>query len=314
MRGTGSVSGTTRARVLDAIERLGYRPNATARNLVMRRTNLIGVVVGDVANAFDAALVKGIEQHGSARGYTTLVCNTDGHPERESTRIAALLEQRVDGIALLDFSGDRAVLAQLLAERVPVVMVSCWSDFTDCVAVDEYAGIALAVEHLAGLGHRLIVHATDPLMEATTRRERVQAFERAMLRSGLSPRADWTVAFDATGAELLALFEGDERPTAVVAVNDLTAIGVIKGLLGCGCRVPEDVSVTGFDKTRLAEYSNPSLTTVDIHRDLLGRMAADAVGPWSPWDSSVKMLSASTIFRRASAMAWSLAIQRAETT
>jgi DNA-binding LacI/PurR family transcriptional regulator len=94
MRGTGSVSDATRRRVVEAVDRLGYRPNATARNLVMQRTNLIGVVVGDLANDFDAELVKRIEQQASAAGYTTLVCNTGGHAEREGSRIEASTASR----------------------------------------------------------------------------------------------------------------------------------------------------------------------------------------------------------------------------
>jgi DNA-binding LacI/PurR family transcriptional regulator len=125
MRGAAGVSADTRARVLLAVASLGYRPNAAARSLVQRRTNLLGVVVWDLANAFDAELVKRIEQHAAAGGYTSVVCSTGGHPELEAARIDALLEQRVDGIALLDFTGDRAVLSRLLADRVPVVIISC---------------------------------------------------------------------------------------------------------------------------------------------------------------------------------------------
>jgi LacI family transcriptional regulator len=279
MRGTGSVSSATRARVMEAVETLGYRPNATARNLVLQRTDVIGVVVGDLANAFDAELVKQIEQQASARGYTTLVCNTGGHAERESSRIEALLEQRVDGIALLDFSGDRAVLSQLLRERVPVVMVSCWSDYTDCVAVDDMVGVELAVEHLARLRHERIAHAVDPVMEATTRRARAQAFERAMLRSGLSPRGEWTVVFDAReeggDGELLSLLAADERPTAIVAANDYTAIRLIELLERRGIAVPADVSIVGFDGIEIAGLSRIALTTVTQPRDELARQAID---------------------------------------
>jgi LacI family transcriptional regulator len=279
MRGTGSVAATTRERVLEAVESLGYRPNATARNLVLQHTNLIGVVVGDLANAFDAELVKRIEQHASRRGYTTLVCNTGGHAEREWSRIEALLEQRVDGIALLDFTGDRTVLSQLLGERVPVVMVSCWSDYTDCVAVDDLVGVDLAVEHLVGLGHERIAHAVDPLMEATTRRARAEAFERAMLRSGLSPRGEWTVVFDPADKdgedELLSLFAAGERPTAIAAANDHTAIRVMELLERHGLDVPGDVSLVGFDGIDIAGLSRIALTTVIQPRDELAARAVD---------------------------------------
>jgi DNA-binding LacI/PurR family transcriptional regulator len=278
MRGTGSVSAATRGRVVEAVASLGYRPNATARNLVMQRTNLIGVVVGDLANAFDAELVKRIEQQASAAGYTTLVCNTGGHAERESSRIEALLEQRVDGIALLDFTGDRAVLSQLLGERVPVAMVSCWSEYADCVAVDDMVGVGLAVAHLVELGHRRIAHVVDPLMEATTRRARVEAFERAMLRNGVQPRSEWTVACDPSehgggDAGVLALLGGDDAPTAIVAANDYTAIRLIQLLEEAGHAVPGDVSLVGIDGIDIAGLSRIALTTVAQPKDELASQA-----------------------------------------
>jgi DNA-binding LacI/PurR family transcriptional regulator len=280
MRGTGRVSADTRDRVLRAVGTLGYRPNAAARNLVQQRTNLIGVVVGDLANAFDAELVKTIEQYASADRYTTLVCNTGGHADLEASRIEALLEQRVDGIALLDFTGDREVLSQLLAERVPVVMVSCWSDYADCVAVDDNTGIDLAVKHLVELGHERIGYAGDPLMEATTRRARAEAFERALLRDGLAPRAAWTLAWDPDDAdsghrEVRKLYSADETPTAIVAANDHTAIRLIELVEATGRAVPGDVSVIGFDGIAMGELSRIALTTVAQPGGELARRAVD---------------------------------------
>ena len=117
-----------------------------------------GVLAGNFGNAFEAELVEQIEQAASERGFTILVCTTGRHPEDEANRIAALLEQPVAGIAMLQFSGDRGLMTQLLAERVPFVMVSCWDDHADCVAVDDYAGVELAVGHLADLGHRRIAY------------------------------------------------------------------------------------------------------------------------------------------------------------
>jgi LacI family transcriptional regulator len=262
MREAAGVSPATRQRVRAAVEELGYRPNAAARNLVQQRTNLIGVVVWDLANAFDAELVKRIEQHASAHRYTTVVCNTGGHPELEASRIDALLEQRFDGIALLDFTGDRAVLSRLLADRVPVVMVSCWADYADCVAVDDQAGIELAVQHLAGLGHERIGYVDQPSMEATTRRTRAEAFERALERRGLAPR--WMFSDDA---------ELPGGPTALVAATDHIAVGLIERLEAAGRRVPADVSLVGFDGIAIGALARISLTTVLQPADELAREA-----------------------------------------
>lgn len=277
MRGTGSVSAITRDRVLAAISTLGYRPNAAARNLVQQRTSLIGVVVGDLANAFHAELVKDIEQHASTHRYTTLVCNTGGHATLEASRIEALLEQRVDGIAMLDFTGDRAVVSQLLADRVPVVMVSCWAGYADAVAVDDQAGVELAVAHLAELGHERIGHAIDPLMEGTTRHARADAFEHSLLRHRLTPHAEWTADWAAMedADELRARLAAGAGPTAIVAANDYTAIRLMERLETAGRGVPADVSVVGFDGIAIGELSRISLTTVSQPGDELARIAVE---------------------------------------
>jgi DNA-binding LacI/PurR family transcriptional regulator len=272
VRSAGSMSPDTRERVEEAIRALGYRPHAAARNLVQQRTNLLGVVVGDLANAFNAELVKHLEQQASRHDYTTLVCNTDGNARLEATRIEALLEQRVDGIALLEFSGDRTVIAQLLAERVPVVMISCAADYSDYVAVDDYAGIALGVAHLVELGHSRIAHAVDALGEPAMTRTRLDAFERAILRHGLQVRAEWLLAWDRDAAgerAVEAVFAAEPAPTAVLAANDFTAMRLIELLEARGRRVPQDVSVVGFDGIAIGGLSRLALTTVAQPREQL---------------------------------------------
>jgi DNA-binding LacI/PurR family transcriptional regulator len=271
LREAGGVSDATRERVLAAVEALGYRPNAAARNLVQRRTNLIGVVVWDLANAFDADLVKRLEHHASARGYATIVCNTAGRPELEASRIEALLEQRVDGLALVDFTGDRAVLSRLLADRVPVVMASCWADYADSVAVDDQAGIGLAVEHLVELGHERIGYVDQPLMEATTKRGRAAAFERALLRHGLPPGGEWELSDDED--LVAAALTGPDRPTALVAATDHIAVRLIERLEGAGLAVPADISLVGFDGIAIGALARIALTTVVQPADELARQA-----------------------------------------
>jgi LacI family transcriptional regulator len=253
LRGSGRMSEATRARVIDAVERLGYRPNAAARNLVRRRTNLIGVVVGDLANTFYAELVKLLELEGSQSAYTTIVCNTDGHLERERGRVEALLERSVSGVAMLQFSGDGRVLGELRDAGVPVVVVSCWDERVDCVAVDDRAGMRLAVEHLVALGHSRIAHLTGPLLEEAAREARGAGYERAMAAHRLPPQvvgAEYAVASVAGGV------------TAFAAGNDLMAVQLIDALEAAGLSVPGDVSVVGFDGIELGAHSRIALTTV----------------------------------------------------
>jgi DNA-binding LacI/PurR family transcriptional regulator len=267
VRGTGSVAPATRSKVLTAIETLGYRPNASARSLVRQRTDVLGLVAGNLGNAFEAELLERIEQCASERKFTTLVCTTSRKPEDESTKVETLLEQRVAGIAMLQFSGDRQLMAQLLTEHVPVVMVSCWDDYADCVAVDDAAGLELAVGHLAELGHRRIAYVTDERVESTTRRIRLDGFHRALLRHGLEFHPDWVMHGTSSQdgdqpADFADVFERCGLPEAVVATNDNIAITLIEQLESRGWRVPDEVSVVGFDGSRVAALHRIGLTTI----------------------------------------------------
>ncbi len=251
LRGEGRVADSTRGRVLEAIDALGYRPNSLARDLVRRRSSTIGVVLGDLANTFYAELVKLLELRISAASYTTIVCNTDGHAELERARVEMLLERAVSGVVMLQFSGDGAVLDELRAAGVPAVVVSCWDDRTDCVAVDDAAGMAAAVEHLHALGHRRIAHVSSHLVEDATRAARYAGYEAAMRRHGLAPAA---LDFDA--------WPGRGDFTAFAAANDVIAVALIDALESAGARVPADASVVGFDGTDLGAHPRIGLTTV----------------------------------------------------
>jgi DNA-binding LacI/PurR family transcriptional regulator len=264
LRGAGRVSEATRSRVLESIEALGYRPNSLARDLVRRRSNTIGVVLGDLANTFYADLVKLLERRISEAAYTTIVCNTDGRLELERARVEMLLERAVSGVVMLQFGGDGSVLDELALARVPVVVISCWDERADCVAVDDRAGMAAAVEHLYGLGHRRIAHVTSHLVEDSTRAARYAGYERAMRRHGLEP-----LLLDADADDLAR-----DGLTAYAAANDVIAIGLIDVLEARGVRVPEDVSVVGFDGTDLGAHPRIALTTVAQPR---GRLIAEGV-------------------------------------
>jgi LacI family transcriptional regulator len=251
LRGEGRVSEATRGRVLEAIDALGYRPNSLARDLVRRRSSTIGVVLGDLANTFYAELVKLLELRISAAGYTTIVCNTDGRLELERARVEMLLERAVSGVVMLQFGGDGTVLDELRAAGVPAVVVSCWDERADCVAVDDAAGMAAAVEHLYGLGHRRIAHVTSHLVEDSTRAARYAGYAAAMRRHDVTPVA---LDFDA--------WAGAAGCTAFAAANDVIAVELIDALEAAGARVPGDVSVIGFDGTDLGAHPRIGLTTV----------------------------------------------------
>jgi LacI family transcriptional regulator len=274
IRGAANVSEETRKRVLAAVDELGYRPNALARQLVQQRTSTIGVVVGDLTNPIYSELVKLLERHALGLGYTTMVSNTDGHPEREAARIEALLERRVAGIAMLQFSGDRSVIDDLHAEGVPVTVISCFEERSDCVTVDESKGLGIAVRHLAELGHERLAYVTSPLVEEHTNRARHESFLRECKRAGceettiLTLDVEAVLAHDADATrELALLLDSGRRPTGFAAANDIAAIALIEAVERLGARVPQDVSVVGFDGINLGGLSRIGLTTVAQPRE-----------------------------------------------
>jgi LacI family transcriptional regulator, galactose operon repressor len=268
IRGVPNVSEETRRRVHYAIAELGYRPNALARQLVQQRTSTIGVVVGDLANPIYSELVKLLERHALARGYTTMVSNTDGHPEREAARIEALLERRVAGIAMLQFSGDRSIIDEVLGDDVPLTVVSCFEERADCVTVDETRGLALAARHLVELGHRRIAYVTSSLVEAATDRARHASFANECRRLGCDEAPTFTLDVEAilagapgAGSELEAVVAGGGA-TGFAAGNDIAAIALIEAVERLGASVPADVSVVGFDGIAVGALSRIGLTTV----------------------------------------------------
>ena len=279
-----AASAATRRRVLEAVARVGYRPNAVDRSLVRRRTTTVGILVGDLANPFYSELAKLVEQGLARAGYAATLCSTDGRPERERERIESLLEQRAAGILMLQFSGERAVVDELRAQGVPLVVVSCWEERSDCVAVDDAAGVELGVGHLVALGHRRIAYLSSGFVEPKTDQARFGGYRNALIAAGLS-RDDGLVlrwehpAYLRSGRDLIRelerLLAGASPPTAFFVSNDLVAIDLIEALEELGRRVPDDVSVVGFDDIALAGLARVSLTTVAQPRERLAELSLE---------------------------------------
>jgi LacI family transcriptional regulator len=272
IRGTHAVSPPVRDRVLAAVAELGYRPNGIARQLVQRRTSTLGVLVGDLGNPFYGELVKLLERHAHAEGFTTMVCNTDGSPELEAARVEAFLERRVAGMALLQLSGDDAVLDVLEAEGVPTVVVSSSDARVDSVGVDEQRGVSLAVGHLAGLGHRRLAYVTSAYVEERTNHARHTSFAAACAAHDCEEAPPAHLDVDAVLAGGSAGLDGDA--TGFVAANDLTAIALVEALGRDGRAVPRDASVVGFDGIALTALAGVGLTTVAQPREEMARVGA----------------------------------------
>ncbi len=275
MRGSPRVREEKRRAVLRAAEQLGYRPNAVARSLVRRRTNVIGVMLSDLHNLYFAEVVDGIEAETLSAGYRALI-NTGGRvPEREWEAIETLLQLRTEGVIM---AGTVLPSSRILATAasVPLVLVArtSRSSSVDSVANDDRAGARLAVEHLVSLGHGRIGHVDGG--EGAGARARREGFLEAMRSHGLAAgaavaRGDYTEEGGASGVDRL-LARG-RRPTAVFVANDLAAVGALHALERIGLRVPDDVSVVGYDNTALAALGHINLTTIDQPKREIGGTA-----------------------------------------
>jgi DNA-binding LacI/PurR family transcriptional regulator len=275
LRGDPRVRDEKRRAVLRAAEQLGYRPNAVARSLVSKRTNVIGVMLSDLHNQYFVEVVDGIEEEALSAEYRALI-NTGGRmPEREWEALETLLQLRTDGVIL---AGTVLPTSRILAaaSSVPLVLVArtSRSAAVDSVANDDRAGARVAVEHLVSLGHRHIAHVDggDGAGAQARRRGFLEAMgDMGLASSAVVARGDYTEAGGASGIDLL-LARG-RPPTAVFVANDLAAVGALHALERKGLRVPEDVSVVGYDNTALAALGHINLTTIDQPRRKLGATA-----------------------------------------
>ena len=280
IRGVVGVSEETRDKVDSAIKQLGYRPNILARQLVQQRTNILGVVVGDLANPFYAEMAKSVERQAATRGYTAMFCNTEGDSTSEVAGIEMLLAQRVAGVVFLRFSGDSRTMRETLQHHVPAVFVSCHEDWGDVVAVDDELGGRLATRHLIEAGHTRLAFISIPELSDSSDQARwvgcIREAGRPVKRVSWSPDAD-RAEVDGKPRNLRDVFAGEDRVTGVFASNDLAAVDLMEFADRVGLRVPEDISIVGFDDVPIAGLARIALTTVAQPRDELARRGIDTL-------------------------------------
>ncbi|MFJ9558639.1 LacI family DNA-binding transcriptional regulator [Streptomyces fuscichromogenes] len=277
MRGVPGPSAESRDRILAAASELGYRPHASARLLRQNRTRLIGAVFG-MRNPFQVHFVERLFVRAAERGFG-LALGPVTVERPTDVVVAELMEERVEALVAFNPAPDSAALAEA-CDRVPVVWLGEWMQRpeVDNVHVDEVTGLRLAIEHLVGLGHRDIVYAGG--LGGRVGQDRADAYRAAMTEAGLSDHIEvLSVGFmeedGATAArETVAR---DRRPTAVVCCGDQCAAGVMAVYARSGVRVPEDVSVVGFDDSYLSSLSYHRLTTVRQDVEATVEATLDAV-------------------------------------
>jgi LacI family transcriptional regulator len=278
---TRFVSEEVRARVAEAIESCGYYPNAHARSLASGRTHILGLVVSDISNPFFPELVKSIEAAAFERGYDLMLSNTNYDPERTSNYVRRFIERKVAGVVIMTSELDSALLDELARREVSVVFLDLgqpgWR--MSNLRVNYEAGIEEAINHLVSLGHAEISFISGPehLRSAARRNE---AFVGSMRRH--LPRARAKVYrgdFKLEGGRRAAreMLAARERPAAVVAANDMMALGAMGEFHAAGLSIPRDISVVGFDDIAFAALAEPQLTTICLPRAELGRRAVEAL-------------------------------------
>jgi LacI family transcriptional regulator len=272
----GRISADTTERVRAAALELGYTPDPAARSLRTRRSGFVGIVVPDLTNPVIAPIVRGIEEALWSAGIACLLADTDNSPEREATLIAELLARRCEGLIVATATRtDDAVRALATAGEVPTVLVTRGMDdgVLPFVAGDDALGVTAAVEHLTGLGHTRIAHLTGPLELQTTVR-RLEAF-RAALPDGLVRHgAGFTIEAGRTLTSELLASDAGRAVTAVLAGNDMIALGCLEAFAGAGLRCPEDMSLVGHNDMPMVDRVQPPLTTVSIPQRDIGAQAA----------------------------------------
>ena len=278
VNGSGPVKPSTRARVLEAIEAFHYSPNLNARSLAGGQSRSIGVIVSSIDNPFFLDVYRAVETRAHDAGYDVIMAHTDYTSERLVTSVRLMLGRRVAGVAAIVSEMDAKLMAELSAQRIPVVFYDVGSPRRKVanIRVDYESGMEKLTSYLYGLGHRhlgVLAHHI-PLKPLNGRQ---QALLGAVSRY---PQLRVTAA---AGADTLeggrraarALLDGNPRLTAMVCVNDVMAVGALWELRKSGRRVPDDVSVTGFDNITLAQFCHPALTTMHIPRDTIGQMICE---------------------------------------
>lgn len=279
INGTRFVSEAARERVQQAIAALNYVPSALARSLKSSRTHTVGMMIPNNSNPYFAEIIRGIEDACFEAGFNVILCNSDDDPLKQSQYVRVLSEKQVDGLIVVSSGGDTELIETLRSAGMPQVVVDreIGDLAADLVEVHHELGGYLATRHLLELGHRRIACIAGP-QALSPARQRVQGYQRALHEAGvkMNDRLLRSADFTSAGghAAMASLLAARQRPSAVFASNDLMAIGAICAAAEAQLRIPEDLSVIGFDDIALAAYSNPPLTTIAQPKHQTGALAA----------------------------------------
>jgi DNA-binding LacI/PurR family transcriptional regulator len=278
---TSEVAARTGERIQAAVDRLGYVPNMAARSLKTGRSRLIGVLLANIAHPYWSVVLSGVEEACQRANYSVIVSSAGDRADVENRYLEMFLKQRVDGILLNPAQADPEIVAVWSGLRMPVVTLDRTLPGLPfaLVAMDNVRGMRLAAEHLLALGHRRIGFVSWPVGRYSNRRERLQGYTEALAEAGIAadPRL---IRFAAEGwsdgvGQTLDLLAAPDPPTAILSATSMLNLQVLAAIKRRGLRVPEDISVVGYDDSPWDPLLDPPLTTVATPARALGVAATE---------------------------------------
>jgi DNA-binding LacI/PurR family transcriptional regulator len=282
INGVTTVAPHLSRRVWKVVEQLGYYPNTQARGLVSGRSKIFGLIISEITNPFFPEIVQGFEDIAVQHNYEILTSTTVHDPKRMALSVRRMIERRVDGVAIVTFGMEEALLDDLKSRKVPLVFIDVGPSLPRIsnIRIDYLHGIRQAVQHLAALRHERVAFVSGPL-SLKSALARQQAFVHAMEEIGLRIFPNYLIDGDHTieggMAAMHSILALPKRPTAVMCSNDMTAIGALRESYQQGVHVPKDLSVVGFDDIHLAQFVIPPLTTVKMSQTEIARLAFNAL-------------------------------------
>ncbi len=278
INGTAKVSPESTERVREAIEALNFYPDISARTMGSGRSGLYGLIISDITNPYFPELVKAFEDIAVEHGQDVLIANTDYDSKRMESCVIRMLQRKVDGVAIMTSEMEDRLIHSFSHRKIPMVFMDTPMGLrgVSTVRVDYAAGVNQAVDHLFSFDHQHIAFISGPL-SLNSARVRSEAFTKALRQHVLAGEPHLMEEGDhrveGGHAAMLRILKSGKRPTAVMASNDLTAIGAMGAIHESGLRIPEDISVIGFDDIELSGYTQPALTTVQVPRRELASTA-----------------------------------------
>lgn len=279
LNGHDDISLSTKKRIIEISEKLGYTPNDIARSLVKKSSNILGLLIPDIASPVYTESFKGMDFEAKKLGYNLFLCDTNRNITTEKAYVEALMEKRVNGIIIAPVSGSIEHIIKLTRQRVPLVFLGGKVNDTmdNYVTNDNTYGAKIATEYLLSLGHEKIYMLVDS-DNTKTKQDRIKAYSDCMVRSGFEPvvKLNHSDSYDGRkiGYNLFkAIFLSNDMPTAIFASNDMVALGIMEAAIECGIKIPEDLSIIGYDDIMFVSLPNIMLTTIAQPKYQIGSLA-----------------------------------------